>query len=154
MPRNIIPEIAKLLDLELGEEFKIKGSPDWMLFRFEECGLKVRNADGKVALSDGVDITLVERLLGGYLEIIKMPWKPCYRQKYWTFGLKAGIWVVVAREWEEYPAEYLLFKAGWVYRTERAACAALPGVAKEMDVEFMVKKHKKWRAQVKDEADE
>ena len=150
MRKNIIPEIAKLLDLELGEEFKIKGAADWMLFHFEERGLRVRNVDEKVELSDGVDGTLFERLLGGYLEVIKLPWKPCYRQKYWTFGLKDGIWVVVPREWEDYPAEYLLFKAGWIYRTEKEACAALPGVAKEMDVEFMVKKHKEWLAQVKE----
>lgn len=49
MPRNIIPEIAKLLDLELGEEFKIKGAADWMLFHFEERGLRVRNVDERVS---------------------------------------------------------------------------------------------------------
>lgn len=71
-------------------------------------------------------------------KIVKLPWRPDYRQMYWTFGLKDGIWVVVPREWEDYPAEYLLSKAGWVYRTRAEAETALHAVAKEMGVEFIV----------------
>lgn len=52
MSKNLIPEIAKMLGVELGEEFKIKGAADWMLFHFEERGLRVRNVDEKVELSE------------------------------------------------------------------------------------------------------
>ena len=134
MPRNIIPEIAKLLDLEVGEEFKaVSKAGGERVCTLAHDGLLDKTSYAYYNHELFMDIVC------GNAKIVKLPWKPAYRQKYWTFGLKDGIWVVVPREWEDYPAEYLLFKAGWIYRTEKEACAALPGVAKEMDVEFMVK---------------
>lgn len=139
MSKNLIPEIAEMLGVELGEEFKIKGY-DGLTYRFTSNGLKLTHDNG-VDISDisaGTAKVALVALLNGQDEIVKLPWKPYYRQKYWTFGLKDGIWVVVPREWEDYPAEYLLFKAGWVYRTRAEAETALPAVAKEMGVEFIV----------------
>ena len=136
MAKNLIPEIAQMLSVELGEEFKIKGY-DGLTYKFVDYGLQLssQNDIGITAIPTNVAL---ENLLNGNDEIVKLPWKPYYRQKYWTFGLKDGIWVVVPREWEDYPAEYLLFKAGWVYRTRAEAETALPAVAKEMGVEFIV----------------
>lgn len=138
MSKNLIPQIAHMLGVELGEEFKIKGAADWMLFHFEEHGLRVRNVDEKVELSDGVDSALFERLLGGYLEIIKLPWKPKMYEEYWTFGKLGKQWIVGTLIWKELPYEILLLGKGWVYRTRAEAEAALPKVAKEMGVEFIV----------------
>lgn len=136
MSKNLIPQIAHMLGVELGEEFKIKGAADWMLFHFEEHGLRVRNVDEKVELSDGVDSALFERLLGGYLEIIKLPWKPKMYEEYWTFGKLGKQLIVGALIWKELPYEILLLGKGWVYRTRAEAEAALPGVAKELGVEY------------------
>jgi hypothetical protein len=140
MRKNLIPQIAKLLGVELGEEFKVKDycNSNSRTYKITTQGLKVKLVNHPEAKEFNA-LGMFNSLLVGDTEIVKLPWKPAYRQKYWTFGLKDGIWVVVPREWEDYPAEYLLFKAGWIYRTEKEACAALPGVAKEMDVEFMVK---------------
>lgn len=136
MAKNLIPDIAKMLGVELNEEFKIKGAADWMLFHFEEHGLRVRNVDEKVELSDGVDSALFERLLGGYLEIIKLPWKPKMYEEYWTFGKLGKKWIVGTLSWKKLPYEILLFDKGWVYRSEKEAQAALPSVAKELGVEY------------------
>lgn len=136
MAKNLIPEIAQMLGVEIGEEFKIKGAADWMLFHFEEHGLRVRNVDEKVELSDGVDSALFERLLGGYLEIIKLPWKPKMYEEYWTFGKLGKQWIVGTLIWKELPYEILLLGKGWVYRTRAEAEAALPAVAAEMGVEY------------------
>lgn len=65
-----------------------------------------------------------------------MPWRPDYRQMYWTFGLKDGIWVVVPREWEDYPAEILLADKGWAYRSKEEAEDALPRVAVKLGVDY------------------
>lgn len=138
MAKNLMPQIAQMLGVELNEEFKIKGAADWMLFHFEEHGLRVRNVDEKVELSDGVDSALFERLLGGYLEIIKLPWKPKMYEEYWTFGKLGKKWIVGTLSWKKLPYEILLFDKGWVYRTRAEAAAALPKVAKEMGVEFIV----------------
>lgn len=138
MSKNLLPEIAKMLGVEIGEAFKIKGEDELMTYRFNSDGLQV-------TYGDGIEIPYISTnpafvaLLNGTDEIVKLPWKPAYRQKYWTFGLKDGIWVVVPREWEDYPAEILLADKGWTYRTREEACAALPGVAKEIGVEFIVK---------------
>lgn len=75
-------------------------------------------------------------LLNGKYEIVKLPWRPDYRQMYWTFGLKDGIWVVVPREWEDYPAEILLADKGWAYRSKEEAEDALPRVAVKLGVDY------------------
>ena len=36
MAKNLVPEIAKMLGVALGEEFMIEGKPDYVLFRFEK----------------------------------------------------------------------------------------------------------------------
>lgn len=138
MAKNLIPEIARMLGVEIGEEFKVKGAADWMLFHFEEHGLRVRNVDEKVELSDGVDSALFERLLGGYLEIIKLPWKPKMYEEYWTFGKLGKQWIVGTLIWKELPYEILLLGKGWVYRTRAEAEAALPKVAAEIGVQYVL----------------
>lgn len=138
MSKNLIPQIAQMLGVALGEEFKIKDAADWMLFHFEERGLRVRNVDEKVELSDGVDGALFERLLGGHLEVVKLPWKPKMYEEYWTFGKLGKQWIVGTLIWKGLPYEILLLDKGWVYRSRAEACAALPAVAKEMGVEFIV----------------
>lgn len=132
MAKNLIPEIAKMLGVELGEKFKIKGAADWMLFHFEERGLRVRNVDEKVELSDGVDGALFERLLGGYLEIVKLPWQPKEGESFYTFTAAYGEWSVSLDMWAEEPCNYALLDKGWIYRTEKEAIAALPTVLKEL----------------------
>lgn len=137
MAKNLIPQIAQMLGVELGEEFKVKGD-DETTYIFTDDGLKLTYDGGIGILEISSDVAFAA-LLTGKAKIVKLPWKPAYRQKYWTFGLKDGIWVVVPREWEDYPAEILLADKGWTYRTREEACAALPGAAKEIGVEFIVK---------------
>lgn len=141
MSKNLLPEIAKMLDVEMYEKFKIEGMSSDLVFRIGVDGLEMERFD--YAEDDRIWVTLAScnfvDLLTGKAKIVKLPWKPAYRQKYWTFGLKDGIWVVLPREWEDYPAEILLADKGWTYRTREEACAALPGAAKEIGVEFIVK---------------
>lgn len=137
MSENLIPQIAQMLGVEPGEKFKIKGEDELMTYRFNSDGLQVTYDDGIEIPYISTNLALVA-LVKGEEEIIKLSWRPDYRQMYWTFGLKDGIWVVVPREWEDYPAEILLLSKGWVYRTRAEAAAALPAVAKEMNVEFIV----------------
>lgn len=137
MSKNLIPEIAKMLGVELGEKFKIKGEDELMTYRFSSDGLQVTYGDGIEIPYISTNSALVA-LVKGEEEIIKLHYRPDYRQMYWTFGLKNGIWVVVPREWEAYPAEILLADKGWAYRSKKEAQAALPAVAKELGVEFIV----------------
>ena len=137
MAKNLIPDVAQMLGVELGEKFKIKGEDELMTYSFNSDGLQVTYGDGIEIPYISTNLALVA-LVKGEEEIIKLHYRPDYRQMYWTFGLKDGIWVVVPREWEDYPAEILLAAQGWTYRTKEEAQAALPKVAEEMGVEFIV----------------
>lgn len=138
MAKNLIPEIAKMLGVELGEEFKIKDAADWMIFHFEERGLRVRNVDEKVELSDGVDGALFERLLDGYLEIVKLPWRPKEGEDYYTFGSVSERWEAIQQTWTNHPFDLALIDKGWVYRTQEEAKSALPKVAAEIGVKYKI----------------
>ena len=135
MAKNLIPKIAQMLGVELGEEFKIKGY-DGLTYKLTDNGLELTTVDGQK--TKWFDHGALSSLLKGKMEIIKLHYRPDYRQMYWTFGLKDGIWVVVPREWEEYPAEILLADKGWAYRSKKEAEDALPKVAAEMGVQYVL----------------
>ena len=133
MAKNLIPKIAQMLDVELGEEFKVD-KYDEMTFKFAENVLVAR-ADFKGA-KWGITYVVLSELLGGNVEIIKLPWKPTMYEEYWTFGKLGEKLIVGTLSWRELPYEILLFDKGWVYRTRAEAEAALPAVAKELGVEY------------------
>lgn len=134
MSKNLIPQIAQMLGLQLGEAFKVKGDNE-LTYRFDSAGLKITHYSGIEIAEISANVAFVD-LVNGKDEIIKLHYRPDYRQMYWTFGLKDGIWVVVPREWEDYPAEILLADKGWTYRTREEAKDALPKVAAELGVEY------------------
>lgn len=129
MSKNLMPEIAKMLGVELGEEFKIKGYDPTCWFDLD--GL---HFDGWVAEDE--EDAMLHNLLCGEAEIIKLPWKPKKGDVYFTFGLLGDKWVVRSLWWGGFPEEYALLDKGWVYRSEKEAQAALPKVAAEMGVEY------------------
>lgn len=129
MSKNLIPEIAKMLGVELGEEFKIKGYDPTCWFDLD--GL---HFDGWVAEDE--EDAMLHNLLCGEAEIIKLPWKPKKGDVYFTFGLLGDKWVVRSLWWGGFPEEYALLSKGWMYRTEKEVQAALPAVAKELGVEY------------------
>lgn len=138
MSKNLIPQIAHMLGVELGEEFKIKEYGE-RIYRFDNSGLQLIYDNGVRNLNITANMAL-SCLLSGDIEIVKLPWKPKMDERYWTFGLGVdGKWIVIARRWEGYPCEFLLVDKGWAYRREEEAKAALPSVAKELGVEFVAK---------------
>lgn len=140
MSKNIIPEIAKLLGVELGEEFELKDKQDncvsTEIYKFSEDSLLYRYRDHEryyTALSK----TLYPLFRGDY-EVIKLPWKPKEGDYYYHFDLIGGKWIVRAAMWLGIPYEYALLDKGWVYKTCGEAEAALPKVAKELGVEYEI----------------
>lgn len=136
MSKNLIPQIAKLLSVELGEEFKVR-SKGTALFKFCSLGLekKAKNGDWYADTAE-----TFSKLCQGTEIIIKLPWKPKVGEQYYTFncyGVDRG-WIVYSHWWCDTPNEYALLKTGWVYRTRIEAEAALPAVAKKMGVEYEI----------------
>lgn len=133
MSKNLIPQIAHMLGVELGEEFKVKGY---------KLTYMITDDKGLMATDDSPETgwtpanTLFAALLNGDAEIFKIPWKPKMYEEYWTFGKLGKQWTVGTLSWKELPYEILLLSKGWVYRTRAEAKTALPAVAEEMGVEY------------------
>lgn len=134
MAKNLIPQIAKMLGVELGEEFKVKGD-DETTYIFTDDGLKLTYDGGIGILEISSDVAFAD-LVNGKEEVVKLPWKPTMYEEYWTFGKLGKKWIVVTRSWKELPYEILLLGKGWVYRTRAEAEAALPKVAAEIGAEY------------------
>lgn len=136
MAKNLIPEIAKMLGVELGEEFQIKEYGE-RIYRFGNSGLQLIYDNGVRNLNITTNMAL-SGLLAGDLEIVKLQWKPKLNERYWTFDI-VNLWNtlrVVRYTWENDFNEFAKIKAGWVFRTRAEAEAALPAVAKELGVEY------------------
>ena len=134
---NLIPEICKMLGVELGEEFKVRsifgGSPNNKIYHFGTKELFYTHEKNQNKIKD--EYTLTE-LINGDCEIIKLPWKPKKGETYYTFELLGDRWVVRPVGCGGFPNEYALFDKGWAYCTKAEAEAALPKVAAEMGVEY------------------
>lgn len=142
MSKNLIPEIARMLGVEIGEEFKIKDKHGEFVsdktYKFSENALMYFHQDDNIYRI--VSRTTLCSLLNGNYEVVKLPWKPKKGEKYYTFVLMVTLmsdkWVVRSSRWDGLPNEYALLDKGWVYRSEKEAQAALPSVAKELGVEY------------------
>lgn len=138
MSKNLIPEICKMLGVEIGEEFKVdRYEHNGLTFKFAENMLMSRS-DLKEA-EWGITYVILSALLGGDVEIVKIPWKPKKGDAYYTFDIFRGKWVVVRSSWwTGAPCNYALLDKGWVFRTKEEAEDALTKVAAEMGVEYEI----------------
>lgn len=142
MSKNLIPEIAKMLSVELGEEFKVRsifgGRPNNKIYHFGAKELFYTHEENQNKIKD--EYTLTE-LINGDCKIIKMPWKPKEGQTVYSFYARgiSSVLEVISFVWVgSVVSHQALVKAGWVFRTKGEAEAALPKVAKEMGVEYEI----------------
>ena len=134
MEKNLIPQIAQMLGVEIGEDFKIKGYTE-QTYRFDDDGLKVIYS---YLMKKTFANVMLGSLLAGKAEIVKLPWKPKKGDAYYTFVLIGDKWGVGSLRWDGFPNEYALLDKGWVYRTRAEAEDALTKVAAEMGVEYEI----------------
>lgn len=137
MAKNLIPKIAQMLGVEIGEEFKVKGD-DETTYIFTDDGLKLTYDGGIGIVEISSDVAFVD-LVNGKDEIVKLPWKPSEGQTVYSFYARgiSSVLEVIRFVWVgSVVSHQALVKAGWVYRTRAEAEAALPKVAAEMSVEY------------------
>lgn len=141
MAKNLIPKIAKMLGVQIGEEFKIKSVDGWT-YKFEEDGLKATRDNEEFT----ADIEIADLLIGKK-EIIKLPWRPKKGDEVYTFSFTTheynsrfcphkGVWYVTKWNWAGFPWQIAALDKGWVFRSKQEAEAALPAVAAEMGVKY------------------
>lgn len=145
MAKNLIPQIAQMLGVEIGEEFKVKGD-DETTYIFTDDGLKLTYDSGIELAKISANVALVD-LVNGKDEIIKLPWKPKEGTEVYTFSFTTheynsrfcphkGVWYVTKWNWAGFPWQIAALDKGWVFRTKQEAEAALPAVAAEMGAEY------------------
>ena len=133
MAKNLIPEIAHMLGVEIWEEFKVVYKVGFeIICNFTKEGVFVHEE----GCSGKHDKELLTDIICGKAEIVKLPWKPKKGDVYFTFTLMGDKWGTHSYWWGGFPDEYALLDKGWVYRSQAEAEAALPKVAAEMGVEY------------------
>lgn len=129
MNKSLIPAIANLLGVELGERFKVcsKGCAeiDFPLFTNEyfldeKGGLMCSNEDSFCKVNDA---SMLGNIILGEFEIMKLPWSPKDGDKYYTIGFTGSsikpyiTWYI----WNGHVIDYTRLKLGLIYRTEKEA---------------------------------
>ena len=126
--KNLIPEVAKLLGVEIGEEFKVKEMPN-DIYKFDEDGnLRYFNRRGQEWLITTTN-TLC-KVLNGKSEIIKLPWKPKVDEKFWTVE-NDGVYI---NTWDNDMSDFMYLKCGNCFRTKEEAEANADRIRKEIMV--------------------
>lgn len=133
MSKNLMPEIAKLLGVEMGEAFYINDHlgrrvcaySDNNLFKIGPALLHLNNTDGCFEGSDRDQIILV-KLLAGLLTIEKLPWEPKQGEEYWTIHFEpVGKPRAILYPWMGDKPDFTNLRLNMVYRTKEEAEAHL-----------------------------
>ena len=121
MAKNYMPEIAKMLGVELGEIFKMTDYNS--LYRFTERGLEFKGTAGW-CLSERI-----EWLLTGRNEILKLPWQPKEGDRYYFPA--TDFQYSCPETWDNHPIDFALKEAGMAFKTKEECEAALPALRKK-----------------------
>ena len=132
MELEMLKLIREHLGLEIGEKFKLRNSAtgqittnlqhEEVVYHFEENALCV-GEDMRVAEY------IFDAIIYGWVQIVKMPFEPKLYDKYWTY--LDNDWSVKRCTWFDLPSDFVMFKAGMIFRTEQEAVEARPELYKE-----------------------
>lgn len=113
MAKNYMADVAKMLGVELGEEFHIKNSDGW-IYR-----LNFRGLETKCQENEWLECNLLPKLLKGKLEIVKLPWKPKSGDEYYCASVPQRC--VRKCYWSNITRDYAFYRLGMCYRTRAEA---------------------------------
>lgn len=122
MAKNYMADVAKMLGVELGEEFKIDGSN--LIYKFLENGLYFRCIEGWLPAKHQF-----HDLIKGECNIVKLPWTPKTNEAYYRPSRK--FFGVTSEVWTDNPYDYAFKEAGMIFRTAEECEAALPELRKK-----------------------
>lgn len=154
MSKNLIPKIAQMLGVAIGEEFLLRNtktgficSKDIYTFIVEDnCDefngkvrFKKKSDNGYQYHSSVYSTEIFKQLCEGKYEVVKLPWKPKKGEEYYTFIAKGAdnpCLHVYCEKWNERLDDWAMFKAGWIYRTKEEVQAILPYVANLLGLKY------------------
>lgn len=118
---NYYKQIAEMLGLELGQEFRIIGSHektiDDALFEITEDGLSIKKPTIICVLNRMPEI--FTNVLDGDYKVVPKPFKPKCGERYWSYSLKINR--TCCNMFGEFIEDYAMWKSGNCFRTEEEA---------------------------------
>lgn len=127
MAKNYMQDVARMLGLELEEEFKFRDYNNLDYYgKITDKGVYIRSEVKKDWRYDG---TVLQEILTGLCKIEKLPWQPKRGEVYCrpTNGFED----VDFDNWDNHPIDFALKEAGMIFKTEEECRAALPALRKK-----------------------
>lgn len=113
---NYYEKVAKMLGVELGEEFKVKWEKGAEFTNSKYCLTKDGfNKVGTTWFVHGI----LANILSGKAEIVKLPWKPKNGERYWYYSPLSRKTFYLT--WEDGLDDLLLWKAGNCFKIREEA---------------------------------
>lgn len=121
MSKNYIKEVAKFLDVEIGEIFTVKINCEETIgsYMFMDTGLKRLNAKGDCW--QGVTDNTLELLLNETYAVVKKPWMPKAMEDYYCIDIAGH--VIKTRFVPTTLSDLLRLRTGNYFRTKEEATA-------------------------------
>ena len=115
---NYMPEVAKLLGVEIGEEFEIifPNSECHATAILNNCELYIKKHN--LANQDGWQMSALKNLLNGTYKIKLTPWKPKYGGFYYHIDEDGYVY---SDEWRNESIDINFYKLGNCYQTAQEA---------------------------------
>lgn len=123
MAKNYMADVAKLLGIELDEEFMV--TEDDSIYKLTKDGLEYKSDDGNWYYANDVFLNLLD----GTIEIAKLPWQPKDGEYYYFPAVDFQYSCPAA--WHNCPIDFALKEAGMVFKTKAECEAALPALRKK-----------------------
>lgn len=121
MSKNYMPEVARMLGVEINEEFDLiyetGQKSDWGPYKITRDGLVDKS--GNWTLNE----TAILNLLKGNYTFQKRPWRPKEGELFWTINGKGN---VEKYHFSDYMYDLALLNMGNCFPTKKAAKAAAP----------------------------
>lgn len=114
---NYYKQIAEMLGVELGEEFKVSIT-EAFVYKITENGLRSRYHTN-LKWVESPPVTLTNLLRGDY-SIVKLPWKPKEGEQYFYCSI-LGKSIVVSTNWACFNSDLCRWKCGNCFRTKEEA---------------------------------
>ena len=127
---NKMPDVARLLGVELGERFRIKEIHNdyvwWIAMDGLHGEVTARGTDALRAAALAPKLTdALWRLLIGMFTVRKMPWRPRKGDQYWyvAWTTDCGATFIHPETWRESFIDYLLLRSHNCFKTKDEAAS-------------------------------
>ena len=128
MGKNYMPEVARMLGVEIGEEFDViyetGQKSDWGPYKITRDGLV--DESGNWTLNE----TAIFNLLKGNYSLQKRPWRPKKGELFWTINGQGN---VVKYHFLNDMCDLALLNMGNCFPTKKAAKAAVPEILEKFE---------------------